>query len=443
MKTIGVFTVGGSPAPIVNAIKETNFDFIYFICSSGKSEVASERIVDGEKLKDNEIIIVRECNLTSEQYEKILLPVDIIDDLNETFKEIEKQLISRINERFPEEETIKVIANYTGGTKTMSVALVLVSIFQEGWELCFNAGQRTNLTKIDSGDFPVAINKMNLLYRIDKTYFDSLMKGYYYEEIIEKTKTYLKYPLNHETRNEIMLIRNILYAFVLWDKFQHEGAYEEFERILKAITKDSPVQKSVVKYYLWLKQILGKKEPFHGYERVIDLMMNAERRAEQERYDDAVARYYRAIEMIAQLRLKLSYGIDNSKINCDELKIDLQNSKFNVQTEKAIEFLREECKKNSEDGILKLALTKSYELLGSMDDPVGKLYLERKNKLLDCLKSRNNSILAHGLTPILKEEFREIKDQFHNFLTDALKAAGVKDFAQALQFPQALKDIGF
>ncbi|MGB9710526.1 MAG: TIGR02710 family CRISPR-associated CARF protein [Thermodesulfovibrio sp.] len=432
MKKIGIFTVGGSPVPIINSIKEDEFDFIYFICSSGKSEVASERLVDGNPLKEGDKIIAKECNLSEEKYEKILLPVNIIDDLDETFKELEGKLLPRLKEKFPDKQGIRVIANYTGGTKTMSVALVILSILQDGWELQLNTAHRTNLIKIDSGDYPTSINKINLLYRIDRKYFDTLMQKYYYEEIIEKAKNYLKTPIPREIKDEIMLLKDILNAFVLWDKFYHQSAFEEFERIIKALPKDSSVQKAIINHYLWLKQILGKKSS-HGYEKVIDLIMNAERRAKQAKFDDSIARYYRAIEMVAQLRLK-THEIDNSNIKCDELP---------MLNEKAVTFLRTECKKNSENGVIKLPLIKSYELLAHMDDDLGKLYLERKNELLECLKLRNNSILAHGLEPILKEKFERVKSTFQNFIQEALKVAGVETLESPIQFPKSLRDIGF
>ncbi len=431
MKTIGIFTVGGSPMPIINSIKENNFDFIYFICSTGTYEVASERLVDGKPLKEDDKIIAKECNLSKENYEKILLPVDIIDDLDETFKKLEENLLPRIKEM--NSSDVKVIANYTGGTKTMSAAVVLLSILQDGWELQFNSAQRTNLIKIDSGDYPTSINKINLLYRIDRKYFDALMQKYYYEEIIEKAKNYLKTPLPVEIKTEITKIKDILNVFVLWDKFHHESAFKVLEEIMKAIPENSSIHDAIIPYYLWLKQILGKKKPFHGYEKVIDLVMNAERRAKQDKFDDSIARYYRAIEMIAQLRLN-SYGIDNSNIKCNELP---------TLPEKAVEFLKTECEKNSENGTVKLALIKSYELLAKMDDSLGQLYLERKNELLNCLRLRNSSILAHGLEPILKEKFEQVRNTFKTFIIDALKIAGVKNLESSIQFPKSLADIGF
>jgi hypothetical protein len=47
----------------------------------------------------------------------------------------------------------------------------------------------------------------------------------------------------------------------------------------------------------------------HGYEIVEDLLLNAERRAMQDRYDDAVGRLYRALELLVQIRLLQTYDI--------------------------------------------------------------------------------------------------------------------------------------
>lgn len=446
MPTIGIFTVGGSPDPIINAIKENNFDFIYFICSSGSASIASERLVDGSPQRPDEKIIVKECNLPRDKYEKILLDIDIVDDVEEIFKNLEIKLIRDMNNRFPDKRNLEVIANYTGGTKTMSVALALLSIFQEGWKLQINTATRSNVIKIERGDHPVFINKIQLLYRLEKKEFDSLMSKYYYEEILERLRSYLRYEqLGSDTKKEILLLIDIMEAFISWDKFQHKDALDKLETVFKAQPKDSPIKKNLTKYFLLLKKILGQMKPFHGYEKVIDLVYNAERRSAQERYDDALARYYRAVEMVAQYRLKLAYEIDNSNIRCQELSlVEEKLRKLSVNVDEAIRFLQLECNKNSEDGVLKLALTKSYELLGYLGDPIGKIYLERKGKILDCLKLRNNSILAHGTKPILKSDFEEVKEYFYGFIRDALRAIGIEieKPGNFPQFPKNLAEIG-
>ena len=80
--------------------------------------------------------------------------------------------------------------------------------------------------------------------------------------------------------------------------------------------------------------------PGHGLEAVEDLLRNAERRASQQRYDHAVGRFYRAMELTEQLLLKQGVckqvgkqGIEtgNDKIagaklvKLNKLRVDLAN----------------------------------------------------------------------------------------------------------------------
>ncbi|MCS7215763.1 MAG: TIGR02710 family CRISPR-associated CARF protein [Thermodesulfovibrio sp.] len=434
MKRVAIFTVGGSPMPIINAIKSENFDYIYFICSKGRPENASERLVDGEPIKEGEIIIAKETGLPKDKYEKILIELEYVDDIDKIYEYLETDLISRLKSRFRDEETLEIIANYTGGTKSMSIALALLALFQEGWQLQINVGPRPNLIKIDSGDTPVLISKENLNYKRELKYFDILMKKFYYDDISERTSEILKNrSLETKKRNMLLNLRNVMKVFILWDKFDHNNAIEMLENLLNSLDRNSEMFECLNNYRIWGKKITGKIKS-SGYCKVIDLILNAERRVIQERYDDAVARYYRVIEMMAQIRLKNEYKIDSSEINCNEI---------DVLPEKVRNYLRGICEKaRDEKGKVKIGLVGDYELLAAFDDILGKFYLDRKKYLLNALERRNNSILAHGEKPILKEEFEEIQRIFREFILEGLKKIGVNT-DEGLQFPRSLKEIGF
>ncbi len=444
MKNIAIFTVGGSTAPIINAIQELKPDFIYFICSSGSAKTASERLVDGQPLLKNEKIIAKELNLSPSQYEKILLPVEIVDSLDEVYSILEKELLKKIKKKFGQEQ-LRIIANYTGGTKTMSAALALLSILQDNWELHINTAERSNLIKIDSGDTPVAINKVNLLLKLDFTFWEELMQKFYYEEILEKIKSYLCYgSLLPQLRTKLIHLKTILSAFVLWDIFNHFEALSLLEQAY-----NSTKNKKLLSYYLFLKQLVIKKPKNEeetaeednnlekiSYEMVLDLLKNAERRAYQKRFDDAVARLYRAIEMFAQIRLYTTYNINPGNITPDKI----QTLPSNAQ-----KFLYTEYEKNKDEkGKLKIALTKCYELLYALQDPVGISYFKVKNKFLNILKSRNFSILAHGINPISEKDYSNMYEFVKDFISMTLSQIDEKTRLENIpQFPQSFKDIDF
>lgn len=436
-KKIGIFTVGGSTEPVINSIKTENFDFIYFICSEGSQENASERLVDGLPLKKDEKIIARVLNLPQERYTKIRIRVEDVDEINTIYEILEKELLPDLERRFRDEE-IEVIANYTGGTKSMSVALCLFAIYQNNWSLQLNTGVRTNVLKIDSGDYPVYINKVNLNYRLDKKFFDELLRKYLYEVVRQKIHIYIREPsILRDIRNELLKLDRVLNVFILWDRFNHEEALNCLEEFLKSVEKESPLKEALTKYLIMLKEIVGLKKS-HGFDKVIDLILNARRREVQERYDDAIARYYRAVEMIAQIVLKRDFRIDPSNIDCNRLDDLPEGGKS---------FLNGLCEKfRDERGRLRIGLKDSFDLLYFLDHKVGVFYNSEKKYLLNALESRNFSILAHGEKPMTREKYDETKKIFENFILGALNAIDVRvdeRYLQERQMPNSLSSLGF
>lgn len=155
------------------------------------------------------------------------------------------------------------------------------------------------------------------------------------------------------------------------------------------------------------------------YYMLASILNNARHREDENKFDDAVARLYRSLELIAQIRLSKEYGIDSSNVDIDVLR---QN---NVDEDYLSEI-------NISDEI-KFGLTADYELLVKLDDDLGDFYLENKNQIRNILKFRNNSILAHGFDSCSKKEY----DEFSEIV---LKAANLlhKDmekFIEETKFP--------
>ena len=136
------------------------------------------------------------------------------------------------------------------------------------------------------------------------------------------------------------------------------------------------------------------KEPY----LIADIINSAKRRgAIGFRFDDAVGRLYRVMELIAQYGLK-SHGITDTA-NVDPMMID--------------EELRKKWHEYGSEP-LKLGLQKSFQLLANKGDKLGLAY-EQDNSLRDLLGRRNNSILAHGLDPVAKDVYEELLDKASNY----------------------------
>jgi hypothetical protein len=410
MKKILVLSVGGSAGPIVKAIRNYKPDFVYFFCSSGSkgSEVTIDSPGDpcGDKrrskcpecgheyyLSDPKgKAIVFQAGLEKGQYE--IVTISDPDDLNGSYQKL-LSLVEKIKAKYGD---CHVIANYTGGTKTMSVAIALVGIMTQQWDLSLNIGPRMDLIRVRAGDVPVVIDKWRLFYQSQLDSLGRLLDSYYYAYVARSISEMLLQPLDKSLQDKLIELRTICEAFDLWDTFQHQKALELLEHY------GSRFALSIIN----LKKMLGKARAT-GYERVSDLLNNADRRAAQECYDDAIARLYRATELFAQLRLEKEYGYNSSDLKLKQLPDELQKVyKWRVR-----------------DNKLNLGLREDYELLLKLGDPVGKKYGERKGRMMDAIKRRNYSISAHGLTPLVEEDYLYVKDKLKGIIMDAANEIGL------------------
>jgi CRISPR-associated protein (TIGR02710 family) len=135
-----------------------------------------------------------------------------------------------------------------------------------------------------------------------------------------------------------------------------------------------------------LKDSGGGKHP--SSRMTSDLLANAHRRAAEGRFDDGVARLYRAVEMAAQARLWERYRLSTE--NVDETRVPRT-------ARQAVE------ERLGAPPWENLGLDKSYTLLNALEDSLGQRFYEREGRLKSTLFARNHSILAHGVDPISAE----------------------------------------
>jgi len=411
MESILIVSVGGSAAPIVNAIKFYRPDFVYFFCSSGPrgSAVTVDGPGDpcGDKRKSrcpacgHEYFpgdpkgkaIVVQTGLRQDQYE--VVGVEDPDDLNGCYAEL-TALSERIRASHPDAQ---IIANYTGGTKTMSVSMVLVGTMMQEWDLSLNKGPRGDIIKIKTGDTPVVVDKWQIFGERQLGSAAGALRNYDYALAEAMVSESLRHPLKPDFEKKLLRIRQVCAGFNCWDRFDHENALALLQ----------PYGRDFSPYLITLKRIL-KQTKGTEYELVSDLLGNAERRAVQKRYDDAVARLYRAMELFAQIRLEKTRGYKLGKLHLDQLD----------------EPLRPEYSKYvGEGGKLLLGLREDYELLHKSDDPLGDAFKKSEESILNALSYRNASIFAHGITPLGEEEYRLVSDRLKGFILDGSEKIGL------------------
>lgn len=141
-------------------------------------------------------------------------------------------------------------------------------------------------------------------------------------------------------------------------------------------------------------------------EATIDLVLNAERRLSQGRYDDAMARCYRALESLSQYLLADAYGLSDTK-----------HPDYSKLTEDQRSQLLSELG-NLPDAI---GLDAGWRMLHALGHPAAGHVLQAEgnrlvNRFAGLLESRNSSILAHGWTPIGGQRARLMVDRLRKLL---------------------------
>ncbi len=392
-------TVGGEPDPIVRTVEWHRPDFtLFFVSTEPRGGTRRFLLEDTEK----GLSILKRTGLSADAYEIITLPDP--DDFADCFR----RMVEALKEHAAAGERL---ADYTGGTKTMSAALVTAALLQ-GWSLSLVTGERLDTVKVASGT-ELARRVHSAPFFVEQTLIQTRVLYERHEfagaaEILRELMGSTELPPSEQTR--LTHLHTFLRALAAWDRF----AYDQACDLLRTVGEIWPDGCA------FLAQLLrGKK--FHY--KVADLVGNALRRADQARYEDAVLRLYRAVELLAQLRLQLQHHQNSGDLDLSALDLAALPPELAQR-------LRE---RKEKEGRAWVGLVEAYELLAALNDPIGLAFPKLQAPLKDLLAQRNNLFLTHGLQPIRKEDWERSYRLAFGLLEGALAAVGLT-FAP-LSFP--------
>ena len=201
-------------------------------------------------------------------------------------------------------------------------------------------------------------------------------------------------------------------ALARWDDFDHAGAL----RLIEPYSR--PVSQSYPSMLPTLRLLSRETDPKRDPARLFDLWLNAERRASQGRFDDAVARVYRLIEWTAQWLIRRKLRAETGDFPERLLPEDVDARPDNA-------------------GRIKLPLWAAWQVVRSHGSgPAGGLIASHGGELRDLLSIRNDSILAHGFAPVSQASWDRIQQWAEGRLLPVLlhyaKETGLKKPLQQL-----------
>ena len=427
-----IVTVGGSPQPIITAVRTLKPERTIFLCSR---DSASQVIGEDKpcEIRRAGKIVERLSNLptmlelgSNFQPERDLKIIDDLDDPSECYgcaSTIIRDLLT---------EGGQIMADYTGGTKTMSLALGMAAM-DYGIELYLTTTSRKDLIRVSAGECTemISTSLVNVERKVEQ-FLPLLLKKYDYTAAITQLESLLSsLPLLKESKTKVRRLQGLCRGFEAWDQFKHEEAWDFLDSYLQ--------YPEIQPYGIYLKRVIQSRADIdtdfnttngikgHGFEIVQDLIMNAERRAARQRYDDAVGRLYRALELLVQIHLLRSHDIRTADVDINNIPHDSRDE---------YEKLRYAHNNNQ----IRLSFRQSYRLLRVFkDDPLSRLYEENAKKVEDILSVRNNSLFAHGFKPISAADYQRLRDNAVAFMESALETLSCDERGvDPCQFPTEL-----
>jgi CRISPR-associated protein (TIGR02710 family) len=379
-----ILTVGTTREPLEVALSEHAPEGVVFLASQASHPVAAELLRDYGASFRHHTLLLEDAESLLEAYQKALLA-------------LRKAL---------EWEAKAIVADLTGGTKPMAAGLTL-ALTGRGVVFSYVGGERRDP---ETGRVLSGNERLRLLEDPTARFglrewagFTRAWNALNLGMALSELESLLSRPLSPSEARFYRAMQGVVEGLMEWDRFRHQEALKRLSahlpvalavaeawghggkvRVLKGLEALLPHLQSIVE--------AGEKPTFPLLQ---DLLANAERRAALGRFDDALARLYRALELAveADLQERLGFTLKDPKTWPEDFP----------------ESLRERVLKPR--GLMEL-LEAAFDLdlaFGQRGTLAQRLYGE-KNRLQALLQKRHGSILAHGTRPVEREDYERLRD---------------------------------
>jgi CRISPR-associated protein (TIGR02710 family) len=321
------------------------------------------------------------------------------DDLNDCLVRL-RRFIASLHDRFTH---LELCGDFTGGTKSMSSALAIALLDQRA-TLTVVDGQRENLVRIEHSEGLRIVDPIPFLaHRLLQERLPPLLESHFYGRARSLLVDFRRDQADRLSADQLQAVDGLseqLQVLVLWDRFCWGEALEQAQQ--HGFAGHWP------DLFAWWQRVEASIEwdgsqdagvAITGYELVQDLLLNAERRGRRGWFDDAVARLYRASELLAQTYIRLETRLMDSP---------------NIT------------------GVSSL-----YRWLQEQEAPagLGGIYSRQWWELKRLFDTRNRSLLGHGLQPIDRATWESLQARVTNLLTLMLAELGIEQGPSPCQLP--------
>ncbi len=399
-----IATVGGSPEPLIEGIREAEPGFVCFYCHQDQIETVKEA----------------KKGLGFEGFEALEVVVEDPQDFKGCFEKANESVEELTRRNIYPNDTL---LDYTGGTKIMSSALVAATLgrgFQyvlvatsldQGLQYMYMGegdDDRDGLNYIEDGMKEVLSSKNPWEIRAmeSKRKIQRNFNNYRFKPVIDQVDSLKEKGLSSERDGYLLdAIRELARGYSRWDRFH----YEEVKKKLREGEEDLRTYKDLAQprgqldlseekieeNIGFLSDLQSETFGFDFEKRIgkslaVDMFWNATRRAEEGKYDDGIVRLYRTVEMLGQVEI-----YDELGHHTDEVPVELIPEK-----------LRDDLRKKSDEKEkVELGLNDNFRVLSALGNEIGESFLAHENDFKKIMRTRNTSFLTHNFKSIEKHQF--------------------------------------
>ncbi len=388
-----VISVGGTPEPIRRILSELRPTEVLFVVSEqSRAQVDSQVLAQLDFTPQRRYVTVSEPENVTECYRQIRGGI--------------RQWLAETRLR-PEE----VVVDITGGTKPMSAALALAAVEQ------FHHFTYVGGEKRDKDGLGVVVSGTERIVPTTNPWDELAVRElelarYFYEryEVGVAAEILRRAAIKAQRRKESLeVLADVCELFRRVDEFQFSNLYRDFkrrERALGVLFGDElrPTFEQLQQLAEHWRQLEDEKRAIDlggvpglvAQRTFLELIANAERRAAQGRFDDGAARLYRAVELAAQNALAEAFNARLGRLKLEQIPEDQRE-----------EFARQFANCKDDQGNYLLGVRNAFHALQFSPRPEHRALAAQYERLHPVLQRRNQSILAHGLTPVTDAGFQE------------------------------------
>jgi CRISPR-associated protein (TIGR02710 family) len=238
-----------------------------------------------------------------------------------------------------------------------------------------------------------------------------------------------------EDSSTVRALRDVFHVLDTWDQFRWQDAM--------SLAKETLLQRQCPALMDWWKRVMrarqwsaqpdgtvrGDQFPgVTGYELVQDLILNAERRGMRGHYDDAVARLYRALELLAQ-----TYILHELRLN--PVGHAYRRANPHVPRHAYLDSQQRIIAGPDGRGVgILYSWIMDYENRNNIDG-LGGTYADNREDFSILMHARNRSLLAHGFNPLSKERWELLQRTITSFVDLVLERSTITQESAPQQLP--------